>query len=168
MLYEEHIACKAALEATQGMYYSILSEKENLFALVMPKSVRTDKIQTNGGDRVGLFDVYLDIKERSMIDERLCEARDLLERRSDIAKLKESEVRASRDFYDRVYVGYFLDKWPISIILNRTNYSRAQLFRIVGKIRKKMRLYETVGVLKYQCGIVFDERCGQFGKRFTN
>ena len=87
----------------QVKYNEILTEKENLFTKTQPNAIRYDKMQVQGGTYGSGFDEYMIAKEKAKIDERLIEARQLLEDRERLLKLKEKELRASKDNLDQIY-----------------------------------------------------------------
>ena len=123
----------------QVKYNEILTEKENLFTKTQPNAIRYDKVQVQGGKYGNGFDEYLIAKEKKKIDERLAEARQLLEDRERLLKLKEKELRASKDKLDLIYCMRFVDNKRPYAIARSLNYSESQIYRILDKIQKEIR-----------------------------
>ena len=123
----------------QVTYNRILTEKENLFTKTQPNAIRYDKVQVQGGKYGNGFDEYLIAKEKKKIDERLAEARQLLEDRERLLKLKEKELRASKDKLDLIYCMRFVDNKRPYAIARALNYSESQIYRILDKIQKEIR-----------------------------
>ena len=123
----------------QVKYNEILTEKENLFTKTQPNAIRYDKVQVQGGKYGNGFDEYLIAKEKKKIDERLAEARQLLEDRERLLKLKEKELRASKDKLDLIYLMRFVDNKRPYAIARSLNYSESQIYRILDKIQKEIR-----------------------------
>ena len=121
----------------QVKYNEILTEKENLFTRTQPNAIRYDKLQVQGGTNFGNgFDEYMIAKENAKIDERLIEARQLLEDRERLLKLKEKELRSSKDKLDLIYCMRFVDNKRPYTIARALNYSESQIYRILDKIQK--------------------------------
>lgn len=123
----------------QVKYNEILTEKENLFTRTQPNAIRYDKVQVQGGNLGNGFDDYLIAKEKAKIDERLIEARQLLEDRERLLKLKEKELRASKDRLDLIYCMRYVDNKRPYAIARSLNYSESQIYRILDKIQKEIR-----------------------------
>lgn len=139
-VYIDYEIYKCKYLEIQSKYNEILIEKENLFAKTQPNAIRYDKLQIEGGKLVGNgFDEYLIAKEEDKIDERLTEARQLLEDRERLLKLKEKELRASKDKLDQIYLMRFVDNKRPYAIARSLNYSESQIYRILDKIQKDLR-----------------------------
>ena len=130
---------KCKYNEIQIKYNEILTEKENLFTRTQPNAIRYDKLQVQGGTLDNGFDEYLIAKEKAQIDERLTEARQLLEDRERLLKLKEKELRASKDNLDLVYCMKYVDNKRPYAIARAMNYSESQIYRILDKIQKDIR-----------------------------
>ena len=139
-VYIDYEIYKCKYLEIQAKYNEILTEKENLFTKTQPNAIRYDKLQIEGGKLVGNgFDEYLIAKEEDKIDERLTEARQLLEDRERLLKLKEKELRASKDKLDQIYCMRFVDNKRPYAIARALNYSESQIYRILDKIQKDIR-----------------------------
>lgn len=138
MLYVEYNQLKAKYSEAQRHYDEILSEKEQLFARTQPTGVNFEKERTSGGANVNVFDTYIIAKERARLDERLNEIKDILNDRKRLLDLKESELRASKNWHDIIYKLRYIDNLSITKIENRLPYSRAQIWRILKKIKSNL------------------------------
>ncbi len=138
-VYIDYETYKCKYLEIQVQYNEILTEKENLFTKTQPNAIRYDKVQVQGGTYGNGFDEYLIAKEKEQIDERLAEARQLLEDRERLLKLKEKELRASKDKLDLVYCMRFVDNKRPYAIARALNYSESQIYRILDKIQKEIK-----------------------------
>ena len=140
MVCIEYERLKASYVRMQSVCDSILREKEKYFTKTQPNAIRYDKLQIEGGKlRENGFDEYLIAKEEDKIDERLAEARQLLEDRERLLKLKEKELRASKDKLDLIYCLRYVDNKRPYAIARSLNYSESQIYRILDKIQKEIR-----------------------------
>lgn len=143
MIWLEHDRYSKQYRAAQKQYDAILSEKAELFAQTQPKAVNMDKVRVMGGVPGNPFDTYITAKEERRIDERLSEARNILDGRENLLKQAETELRASKEIHDMIYRLRMIDHAQIRIICRETHYSRSQIFRILDGMREKMRLNDT-------------------------
>lgn len=139
MLYIEHNNYKNKYYEVQKKYDEILSEQEQLFLITQPKATAYDKERVNGGSPSNPFEDYLILKEKKLIDERLKEVKAILVDRKHLLDLKEQELRASNDWYDKIYAYYFIDKLSTTKIEKRVPYSRVQIWRILNIIKKNIK-----------------------------
>ena len=75
-------------------------------------------------------------RDTGQYDERLKEARSLIEDRETLLELRTRELRNSEDIHDRVFCLRFLDKVKVHKIAAACNYSEAQIYRIIGEINR--------------------------------
>ena len=135
-MYKEYLVYKKKCEAAQKIYDDILSEKEHLFAKTQPKATQYNKEIVSGGTTVNSFDEYLIAKEKKQIDERLEEAKSILDDRERLLKLKEEELRHSKDWLDIIYVYYYIEKLSMRKVSMRIPFSTTEISRKVEIIRK--------------------------------
>lgn len=140
MLYIEYHEYKTKYYKAQEKYDEVLSEKEHLFAKTQPKATQYDKEVVSGGSPSNSFDEYVIAKEKKQIDERLDEAKSILEDRERLLKLKEIELRQSKDWHDKVYVYKYLDNLSANEIKYKMHYCRSNIYEILKKIRKNIGL----------------------------
>lgn len=145
MLYVEHNDYKNKQLAAQRKYDEILAEKEKLFAKTLPKGINYDAEKIAGGQASNVFDDYLIAKEKERIDERLTEIKSILDDRTQLLKLKEQELRASKDWHDKIYVYYYLDHIPVNQIKYKIPYSRSQIFNIINIINTNCHIQKSRG-----------------------
>lgn len=141
MLYLEYERYRRSYYDAQRQYDAILQEKTRLFAQTQPRAARMDAERVMSSTIVNTFDAYLIAKEERRIDERLCEARSLLDGRECLLKQKEQELRQSKDVFDRIYRLRYIEHAKISRITREVCYSRAQVFRILDEMRQMLREY---------------------------
>lgn len=121
---------------TQKKFDEILQEKEFLFAKTQPKSPNWDKIGENGNQINNKFDDYLVAKESKRVDERLSEIKSILDDRERLLRLKEQELRNSKNHVDKIYKMKYIDKFNMNKIVREAHYSRSQVYRILDDIKK--------------------------------
>lgn len=139
MLYEEYEEYKSKYYEAQKKYNQILNEKEELFAKTQPKATQITGEKAAGGKHSNTFDDYLIQKEKKNIDRRLEEVKSILNDRERLLKLKEQELRISKHSYDKIYRCRYIDRLTIAQTVRMSNYSRAQVFNILKKIKKKIK-----------------------------
>lgn len=138
MLYIEYEIYKNKYYEVQKKYNEILNEKEELFARTQPTAVRITGEKTTGGKHINAFDDYLIQKEKKNIDQRLEEVKSILDDRERLVKLKEQELRASNNSFDKIYRCRYIDRLTIEKTARVSNYSRSQVFNILKEIRKNI------------------------------
>ena len=137
-LYQEYEVFKLKLSETQMRYNRILSEKENLFARTQPQGIKLNADPVSGGAYVNAFDQYLINKENAKIDERLAEVKSILDDRKELMKLKEEEIRSSKDPECKIYALRYIDRVRVFKISKMVNYSEAQVYRYLDMIKKSI------------------------------
>ncbi|KAK8835472.1 hypothetical protein M9Y10_004576 [Tritrichomonas musculus] len=115
----------------QKKYDEILREKEYLFSKTQPKAARADK-GIAATSPTNVFDEYLIAKEKTKIDQRLEEIKAIASDRARLLKLKEIELRHSKNIWDRIYTMRYLDNLHIQKIAFILNYSQSQVGLIIG------------------------------------
>ena len=142
MVFVEYERCRIRYLEFQERFAEILLEKERLFTKTQPNAIRYDKetVQTSiDGNPLESYVIALDAEH---IDEQLKVLRQNLTDWKFLLECKETELRASREIIDRVYVMRFLEGFGITRICRNINYSRAQVYRVLDRI-KKLRQNET-------------------------
>lgn len=140
MIYVEYHEYKNKYYAAQREYDKILSEKERLFSKTQPGSIDYSKEPTSGGELKNAFDTFVINMENKQIDEKLDVARSILEDREKLYRLKEEELRHSKDWLDIIYTYYFLEKLSIRKIEKKIPFSSTEIFRKIKIIRKNINL----------------------------
>lgn len=142
MLFLDYEEYKNRYIASQKQYDEILQEKEELFARTQPNAVRFDKEKVTGGTMENAFDAYLVKKERKQIDDRLAEAKNLLNDRKKLLALKLEELNASNEILDKVYRLNRIEHIRPYKIARIVNYSVSQVYRFleqIDRMKEKMR-----------------------------
>ena len=137
MLYLEYEKCRCRYMNALYMYENILDEKAELFEKTQPKSTRYDKERVSGGQSGNAFESYMVEVERTKIDERLKTVKSMVEDRGHLLKIKEQELRSSKDLYDRIYTLKYLDFRKTERIAKIIGYSESQTYRIIKGINKR-------------------------------
>ena len=140
MLYVVYEQYKTKLYNAQKDLDNILSEKEELFARTQPQSTKYDKEPVKGGSPSNSFDEYLITKEKKQIEERLAEAKSIVNDRKELLLGKEEELRQSKNEYDIIYKYYFIDCLSIRQIERRIPSSKSEINRKLQKIKKYCNL----------------------------
>ena len=138
MLYIEYQDYKNKYIEAQKKYDEKLSHKEKLFLKTQPKTTTFDKERVSGGQIVNAFEQYLIEKEEKRIDELLEEIKSILSDRERLLMIKEKELRCSKDWHDKIYTYYFIDKLSTYKIEKRVPYSQKQIWNIVSQIKKSL------------------------------
>lgn len=139
MVYIEYEELKIKYLNAQKGVDQIITEMERLFDKTQPKSADLEKDRVSGGSYENAFDIYLIEKERKNIDGRLAEAKAIMDERQKLLRLKEGELRDSKEIIDRLYVYRYLDRMKVKRIPGRVGYSRPQVYRMLSEIRRNMQ-----------------------------
>lgn len=136
--YEEY---KKRYYEVQKLYNKVLEEKEKLFAKTQPQSTKFGKINIDSGNSSNSFDDYLITKEKKQIDKRLEEIKFILEDRKKLLDIKESELRNSKEWIDKLYVYKYIENYQVKKIIQLVPYEEAQVYRMLNKIKKTLKVY---------------------------
>ena len=139
MIYIEYEAYKSKYYDTQKQYNDILNEKEKLFSMTQPKTMKYDGEPVKGGVHKNIFDEYLRLKEQKNIDQRLIEIKAILEDRENLLKLKEEELKNSSNIQDKIYVYRYINRMKIYKISRMVGYSEAQIYRLLRVIKSNLK-----------------------------
>jgi hypothetical protein len=139
MIYKTYAEYKNKYLEAQKKYDEILSEKEELFLRTQPKATKYDKEIVSGSTiHSDSFATYVSKMEEKKIEERLDAARSILEDRRRLLKLKEEELRQSKNIEDMIFVQRYLENKPVKIIKARIPYCRSSIYGILQKIEKNI------------------------------
>lgn len=136
MIFLEYEKLKKQYLLMQDVCDQILREKESYFTKTQPNAIRYDKVNVKGGKHENGFDQYLEECETHHVNERLNEAITILQARGELLKLKEEELRASKDILDVVFVMKNLDNAKVSTIAKALDYTEGHIYRMLEKIKK--------------------------------
>ena len=138
MIYIEYEAYKSKYYDTQKQYNDILNEKEKLFSMTQPKTMKFDGEPVEGGVHKNIFDEYLLLKEQKNIDQRLKEIKAILEDRENLLSLKEEELKNSTNVQDKIYVCRYINRMKVYKISRLVGYSEAQIYRLLKTIKSNI------------------------------
>lgn len=139
MIYLEYERLKVKYKEAYNAYDEIITERQRLFEMTQPHGIKYDGERVSGGGDKNPFDEYLIAKENSRIDERLEEARQILDDRKRILDAKKRDLRESKDVYDKIYRLKFIERWKIYRIATFVAYSEPQVYRIVKSIKQRIK-----------------------------
>lgn len=137
-LYLEYESYKTKLHKAQKNYDKILCRKEELFRMTQPSPPNMEGERVTGGEAGNSFDTYLILKEKEKIDERLEEAKSILDGRKLLLETKREELKTSNNPYDKVYYYRFIEKWKVKQISKKMAYSEPQVYRMQKSIRERI------------------------------
>lgn len=142
MVYVQYERIKIRYLISQNNYEELIKDKEDLFATTQPKTQKYDQDRVSGGQSDNVFDRYLSRKQEIFLEERLEEARTIVEDRRRLLEMKREELECSEDAADRVYYLRFIKRAKTKEISDQIGYSIAQTNRILKDIRSAMsRIY---------------------------
>ncbi len=139
MLYLDYERSRRAYLEIQCRYNEILREKENLFLKTQPQTAQFNTNSCIKGAKGNSFESYLIEKELRCIDERLEEAKAILNDRKELLKLKEQELRNSKDSHDKIYRMKYIDGYKTIKIANVLGYDKSSVYRMLHIINENIR-----------------------------
>lgn len=136
MLCLEYERLRRQYQDVRANYTELLNEKTALFNRTQPGAVDPGKGPGGSSVRSGsdAFDSYLIAKDKLQLDQRISEAAELMLSWDKLLDLRKAELRRSRDLWDRVYVGRYLDRLPTQQLAIRCGVTRVHIYRILKKI----------------------------------
>lgn len=120
-------------EAALDFHEQLVSQREALFQRTQPQAIqiKADKIMGSGSGNP-LEDYAI---RSQQLDERIKKAAKLVWQRRNLLKRAESDLRASKGTWDRIFVYHYLENRKIPWIAMRIGYSERQVYRILQKIQ---------------------------------
>ena len=152
MVYLEYDQIRKKYKQAERSLAKILSEKDALFQKTQPKSTmgeyerEHDKhitVASKGGEKVSAIETYVIELEEQGINERLSEAKNILEEWREILMTKEQDLRRSEHIDDELYVMRFLEHKRVREIARATHYSKSQVYKRLQMISEKIK-HETI------------------------
>lgn len=138
MEWEEYEALKKRYADAQKAYDEVLSEKLAIFERTQPNAVQYDRDRIMAGGAENALEIYVVQIER--IDTRLRIAEDIMEACRTRVRLKEDDLRASTELWDRIYRMRFLDRLRVVKIAEIIHYSEPTIWRILRKIEHQRKV----------------------------
>ncbi len=137
MIYADYELFKIKYNQSQKIYSEIMDEYELIFQRTQVKAIEYDKEKIQSNSYHDKIEEYLVEKERKHIDERLHEAKTIMDERAELLALKENELRKSGNLHDRIYTLKYIDGLDVHKIALIINYSESQIYRIIEKIKER-------------------------------
>ena len=141
MVYVEYEQVKTRYFESQRRFAHLLMDKERIFASTLPSGIRYDKDVVQSSPTVPLESYVAELEE---IENKLSKARETMSDWEILLKVKEKEVRESKEIPDKVYVMKYLEKMSVSKISYSLSYSKRQIIRILKKIEKCIKMSPNV------------------------
>lgn len=148
-LYLEHRKLYIEYREAVKRVEDVLNEYEIISAKVQPKSSLAEHerefspvVVAAFGQSINKSEEYVIAMEQHKIEERLYSAKLILQERTELLKLKEEEIRKSKDIYNMIYVAKWIDGLKNDAIVKQTGYSRSQVYNIVGHLTKQLERSE--------------------------
>ena len=139
MLFLEYERAKIKYYKAQMWFEEALSEQERLLTKTMPSAITYGKPNVQSSPNGNVLDDYVIAKEEKRIDKKISRMRKLMDDREKILKAKEQELRKSHDKLDLVYLNYWIDGLSPEGIAKALNYSKSQVYRMIGNIKSLIR-----------------------------
>lgn len=148
MLYLEYERLRSKYATAREVYDSILAEKEAVFQLTQPRSTmgeyerehdKSIKVGSGGGQRVNQIEQYVITIEQKRINERLAEAKSILNDRLELLQQMEMQLRKDKRIDNQLYVMRFIDRMKVKRISAITRYSEPQIYRRLRSIKEKIK-----------------------------
>ena len=139
MIYHEYADLRKKYIDTQRKYEEVLTEKENLFVKTLPSAIKYDSEKVKSSSFKNTFDDYLIKKEEKRIDERLEEAKTILDGRRELLVAKKEELQQSSKIEDTIYLLRYVNNEKIKAIAVKIGYSESQIHRVLKIIRKSLK-----------------------------
>lgn len=137
-MFIEYEICKKRYMEAQRRYTELLDEREALFTMTQPNAIRYDTDKVLNGSPVNTIELYMEKKEILRLDERIDEAKTILDGWKEYLDRIEKDLRKSKDIKDRIYVAKLIDKKRVRVIRREVFYSEAQIYRILDGIYKEI------------------------------
>lgn len=133
---EYEINRRRYVEAIRNLQ-SLLDRKEDLFMRTQPKSVRYDTDRVQNGNLANAIENY--VIQREKLDKDIEEAKAILADRKEFLSVLETDLRRSNEIEDRIYTMRYIDRCRIRRIKRTVNYSEAQIYRILDRIKNEIK-----------------------------
>lgn len=144
-LYLEHRKLYLQYREAVQKVENVLNDYEIISAKVQPKSSLAEHerefspvVVAAFGQSINKSEEYVIAMEQHRIEERLYAAKLILQERTELLRLKEEEIRKSKDIYNMVYVAKWIDGLKPDTIVKQTGYSRSQVYNILGHLTKQL------------------------------
>lgn len=136
-LFLEYYAIYKKYREANDDYQDALDKKAQLFYDTQPKSVKPKEIITHLTPNSDKFLNYS--ADLQVIECELEKTRNILGIRELQLKLKEKELRESKEILDIVYLMYYIEKRKVKHIAYKMNYGKSRIYEFIDEIEKKLK-----------------------------
>lgn len=130
-------SAKAKYIDAQDAYRRLVDKKDELFQRTQPQAIEIKPDKISGGGASNPLEEYMIAKDRLGVDDRIVEARNILQERVQLLEVAERDLRQSPALYDRVYVMRYLSAHSVDYIARSLHYSKRQVYNIINTIAEK-------------------------------
>lgn len=140
MIYKDYIRHKADLVQALKDYSDALDEKAELFQRTQPSSMSFDRIGSAGtrGNGTDQIDEYLIQTQRRQLDERIRDARDIVELMMERLENDETMLKMSDDAADHVFLLRYVKNRSAADTASILHYSQSYVFKLCREIEKSI------------------------------
>lgn len=137
-MYLEYVELFFKKNQAERDYNRAIDDKQKLLYTVTPHSVIPNEAvnhlsaSTPGSNFINYSDKVIEI------DENIKNTRDIFDNRTYLLKIKEAELRESKDVLDRIYVYHWLEKKKVSKFYRLVGYTREYTYEVIDKIREEI------------------------------
>lgn len=137
-MYLEYVELFFKKNQAERDYNRAIDDKQKLLYTVTPHSVIPNEVvnhlssSTPGSNFINYSDKVIEI------DENIKNTRDIFDNRTYLLKIKEAELRESKDILDRIYVYYWLEKKKVSKFYRLVGYTREYTYEVIDKMREEI------------------------------
>lgn len=122
MVYVDYVILKQSYDESQRRLSEMLDRKEEILTAALPKAIRYDGLKViHSPSLISPLDDYVMNVER--IDQHIREQRITVNERKYMLMLKAEELKTSLDEFDRIFVMYYLKRYPAEYIASVLDYS---------------------------------------------
>lgn len=146
MLYIEYAEVRKKQRRAQKDLEALITEKDKIFQMTQPKSTLAEHerefdkhISVGGGSDINQIEEYIIRIEEKGLNERIEEAKKILDEWTVLLEAKETELKKSMDTDDMIYVKRFIYHKKPSRIALEMNYSTSQIYKRLKKIREQIK-----------------------------
>ena len=137
-MYLEYVELFFKKNRAEKDYNAAIDKKQKLLYTVTPHSVVPNDI-VNHLSCSAPGSNFINYSDRvTEIDENIKNTRDIFDNRTYLLKIKEAELRESKDVLDRIYVYHWLDKKKVSKFYRLVGYTREYTYDVIEKMREEM------------------------------
>lgn len=139
-LYIEYYIAEMQVRIATEEVKSVIDEKTRLYQKTQPSSPIMDSERVDGGKSVNQIEEYVESMEQKKIEEKLARAESILNDRITVLDSLRKQLMQSKEPENQVfYYKYLMYLKPYQIAI-KINYSDSQTYRILKRIKQKLRM----------------------------